>query len=49
VWAVEQDGSDRLREVFGYFPLHQARVFFGIILDYEALFDNMVRALHDFI
>ena len=49
VWAVEQDGSDRLREVFGFFPFHQARGFFGIILDYEALVGNMVCALHNFI
>ena len=51
MWAVEQDGLDRLHEAFGYFPPHQARVFlfFGIILDYEALLDNGARALHDFI
>ena len=49
VWAVEQDGSDRLCEVFGFLPLHQARGFFGIILDYEALVGNMVCALHNFI
>ena len=33
----------------GFFPFHQARGLFGIILDYEALVGNMVCALHNFI
>ena len=40
--------SDRLRGVFGYFPLHQNRGFFCTVLDYETLSENTVCAFHDF-
>ena len=40
--------SDRLRGVFGFFPLHPARGLLGIVLDYAALFGNTVCAFHDF-